>query len=158
MPCYGPNFALGMQRLIGAQQSFTRSGLPTYLRLKNFVDTQNQQWSELGFAITPVAGTTGTVDILISPPPTFQMISVHNIGMSEGKLRFGARMFTVSGEFVSKQLVAQGLSNPEDIWKGQKVLGLVTENLLFSIEDIKHVDISGVPVLWRLTANANELR
>lgn len=157
MACTGPKFAFAMQRLIGAQQRYMRSGLPTYLRLKNFPDTQGQQWSQLGFAVTPVSGGHGTVDILIDPPPATSMISVHNIGMSNGKLRFGARLFTISQEFVLKQMAARGITDPRLVWI-DSVVGLITENLLFSIEDIKHRDLSSVPVLWMLTANANEMR
>lgn len=158
MSSLGPNFAFGAQRLLGAHQRFIRSGLPTYLRFKNFADTQTAQWSELGFAITPVSGTTGTVDILISPPPSSSMISVHNIGMSEGKLRFGARLFQVSQEFVSAQMAALGYTDPRQVWIGAKTVGLITENLLFSIEDIKERYVCGTQVAWILTCNANELR
>lgn len=158
MSSMGPQFSFGAQRLLGAQQRFIRSGLPTYLRFKNFEDTQTKQWSELGFAITPVNDSSGTVDILISPPPGSSMISVHNIGMSEGKLRFGARLFTVSQEFVAKQMSAFGLTDPRQVWIGPKTVGLITENLLFSIEDVKHRDVCGGLVAWMLTCNANELR
>lgn len=257
-----------------------RNGFPVYLRLKNFVDTQNQEWSELGFTIQPIAnpsgvlpgpvydglvltgagtlhsltmgqdtylytengaegntvglaqafvdyaatltgallnasplvtasvsgnlvelaplgvsggvldvscgtidalyddtetlvGTTlqfwnmdpealsiapvGTTDILIKPPPTVSMISMHNIGISGGKLRFGARAFAIAATWVAQQCIAQNISDQNQIWRNPNVVGLVCEGMLFSIEDIKHQELAGTTVTWTLICNNTEL-
>lgn len=155
----GLQFGYGITRLLDAHQRFVRAGYPVYLRLKNFTPVQNEMWAQLGYSIAPTGtAQTGTEDILIDPPPSVASISIHNIGMSAGKLRFGARRFLISQTFVSAQMQAQGLTAARMVWEGPNVLGLVTETLLFSIEDIKHQEVTGTTVSWTLTCNANELR
>jgi hypothetical protein len=154
----GVQSSFGVQRLIDAQQRWARASFPVYLRLRNFPDVQGQQWAQLGFRIAPSGGPVGVTDILIDPPPGVRMVSIHNIGMSAGKLRFGARIFQISATFVNKQVVAQGLTDQNLVWRGPNVVGLVSEELLFSIEDIKHAEYSGQTISWQITANANEIR
>jgi hypothetical protein len=85
------------------------------------------------------------------------MVSVHNIGQSDGKLRFGARTFLVSATFTDAQVAARQLADQTLVWRSSDVVGLVTENLLFSIEDITHQEVDGKTVSWVLTCNASEL-
>jgi hypothetical protein len=149
----------GLQRLIDAKERYERGSHPVYLRLREFVEPDTQLWAQMGFSISP-SGTAqvGTQDVLITPQPASTMVSLHNIGMSEGKLRFGARMFTVSASFVDAQVITQTLANQDLVWRGNNVLGLVTDNLLFSIEDITHEEWQGKTISWMLTCNSNELR
>lgn len=156
MPSYLP-FGYGAQRLVDAQQRFIRSGLPVYLRLREFTVVGNEEALQLGFR-TQVPGSGGISDVLIAPPPSTSAVSVHNIGQSNGKLRFGARIFGISATFTEKQVTARSLANQELVWRAKDVVGLVTEGLLFSIEDIKHRDVAGRIVMWFLTCNANELK
>ncbi|MDE2102961.1 MAG: hypothetical protein KGL39_37300 [Patescibacteria group bacterium] len=154
-------FGYGLRRLVDAQQNFVRAGHPVYLRLRNFPVVQTQQWAELGFSITPSGSPTGTSDILIAPPPGVIMMSLHNIGMSAGKFRFGARQFMVSHSFVQAQMTTQGISDPlqaNQIWEGSNVVGLVMEELLFSIEDVRHQEVAGETVWWLLRCNANTIK
>lgn len=160
MPCgNGPTFATGVQRLVDSAQRYRRGSLGFCLRLRNFPDLQNQPWSQLGFQIAPTGSTqTGTADVPIKPPPTVTMVPMKNIAASNGKLRYGARKLTISHSFVLAQMKAQSLTDPMNVWNGAAVVGLVSENKLFSIEDIEHIEISGVTVQWFLTVNVNELR
>jgi hypothetical protein len=105
-----------------------------------------------------VGATQGFTDILISPVPTSSMLSMHNIGMSNGKLRFGARSVRVSQSFVSAQVNAQNLTDQNLVWRGPQVLGLISENLLMSIEIIKHIEIAGQSIVWDLWVNCSEIR
>ena len=100
----------------------------------------------------------GFTDILIDPPPNIEMVSMHNIGQSGGKLRFGARIVTVSQGFVAQQAAAQGLTDQNLVWRGPQVVGLVSESLMFSIVDINHSELSATSVYWYLTCNVSELR
>jgi hypothetical protein len=156
---YNVNFGLGFQRLIANNQQYMRAGDPVYLRLRNFPDVQNQTWAQLGFSISPT-GTAqiGTTDILITPPPGVEMISLHNIGQSMGKLRFGARLFVISANFTDAQVKAQGLSDESLVWRGPNVVGLYCDNQLFSIENINHKEVAGKTVVWMLTCQSNEER
>lgn len=154
----GPQFGFGAQRLFDARQRFVRGGQPVYYRIKNFPDTQGQNYSDLGFIIAPSGTITGTTDILITPQPDVTYVSMHNIGQSNGTLRIGARYFVVSASFVNAQMAAQSVTDANMIWRGPQFLGLVTEGLLFSVVTYEHKDVSGSEVLWWLTCNANEIR
>jgi hypothetical protein len=152
------NLGYGMERLINTHQNYFRAAFPVYLRLRNFDSVQTQDWAALGFSVAPSGRVTGTTDILIAPPPDVMMVSVHNIGQSNGKLRFGARVFLVSQSFVRCQVTEQGLENQNSVWNGPRVVGLVSEGLLFSIENIAHEELGGSSVSWLLTCNASEVR
>lgn len=156
---YGPNFGYGFQRLIDSHQRYMRAGSTVYLRLKNFPDTQEDLYSELGFMASPSGNSEllGTTDIEISPPCSVEPVSVHNIGQSMGKLRFGAKVFVVSATFVDAQVAEQGLSDQSLVWRGSNVVGLVADNQLFSIEDVVKKEIAGKTVVWILTCNAAEI-
>lgn len=266
----GLQFGFGMQRLLDANQRYMRSSLPVYLRLRNFVDPQTQQWAQLGFQIAPTgapagssnapvaftfvaqgAGTVhsitigtntysyteelgqssdqlaaamaesaatpqnnllpddqyvivsvnanvitltpmgvsgaviplsatdgninalmwvtndpsqtlndakGVTDILIDPPPSITMTSSRNILASQGKLRFGARDVRISATFTDAQVKDRALANQALVWRGPEVVGLVTENLLLSIESVIHEELAGKTVQWFLQCNALELR
>ena len=147
----------GFQRLIDAKQRYDRAGFPVYLRLRNFqVPANNQLWAQMGFTLTSPSGSNvGTTDILIDPQPSAIMISLHDIGQSEGKLRFGARTFAISASFVDVQQAAQNLPTQRAVWEGPNVVGLITEGLVFSIEDIAHEEWQGKTTTWILTCNAN---
>lgn len=153
-----------MRRLVDAQMRWARAGKAVYLRLRDFPDIQNTDWAQLGFAIAPSGSAKGTSDILIDPPPAVNMISLHNIGQSMGKLRFGARLFVVSATFVARQVVARGivasngLSAEDLVWRSPNVVGLVTQGLLFSIEDVGHEEYGVGTVTWLLTCNSTEVR
>jgi hypothetical protein len=153
------NIGYGVQRLIDAQQRYTQnSRMPVLLRLRNFSSQQSQLYAQLGYVLTPSAGTAGFIDVPIQPPPSMRMVSQHNIGMSAGKLRFGARDYIVTGSFVQAQQSALGLARPELVWIGAQTVGIVADNQLFSIEQYVHEEIGGMSVVWTLTCNANELK
>lgn len=153
------NIGFGIQRIIDAQQRFIRNvRQPVYMRVRNFTEPQNALWAQLGYRLTPASGPTGTTDMLIDPPPMTRLESMHNIGMSNGKLRFGARSFVISQTFVSAVQSALELSAPEQVWIGQQVVGLVGYNVLWSIESYTPEDLGGETILWTLICNANELK
>jgi hypothetical protein len=155
----GPSLGYGIQRLMDAQMRYMRAGPPVYLRLRNFASIEDQTWAQLGFAVSP-SGTeeVGTTDILIRPQPAVMMVSVHNIGMSTGKLRFGARTFLISATFVDRQVRSQALTNQDLVWRAPEVVGLVIGDQLFSIEDISHEELGGKTISWLLTCNASEIK
>ena len=154
----GQSFGYGIQRLIDADLRFIRNAHPTYLRLRNFEDLQNNLAIQMGFTLKPIGEPTGTRDILIQPTPAVRMVSLHNIGQSMGKLRFGARHFIISASFVELMMKMQGITNQDLVWRGQNVVGLALDNQLFSIEDIAHEEAAGRTVVWTLTCNSNEAR
>lgn len=150
------SLAPGIQRLIDSAQRFASATQPVYLRLRNFTPPSTAA-AALGFpAVSSASG--GITDCPVIPPPSVRMISTHNIGMSNGKLRFGAKEFLVSATFVTGQLSAMNLTDPALVWRSPLVVGLVTDGLLYSIELVTHQEIGGNIITWRLSCNANELR
>src|SRR3954468_10870516 len=94
-------FAEGIRMLLDGQYRFSRAGLQVYMRIQNFPSDGGFQ--ELGAPFTPSdanPANTGYTDILIDPPPQVNDVSMHNVGMSGGKLLMGARYFTISHSFV----------------------------------------------------------
>lgn len=154
----GPYIGYGVQRVLDAQLRYTRSTLPVYLRMRNFTPPVNSLAAELGFGWTPSGDDKGTTDIEVMPPPAVAMVSTHNIGQSGGKLRFGARTFLFTQTFVTAMLERFNLPDGMTLWRNDALIGFVTDDKLFSIEDIKHRDLGGQTVAWMLTCNANDLK
>jgi hypothetical protein len=155
----GINIGYGIQRLIDAQMRYLDANrVPVSMRFRDFVPPTDQLYAQLGYVITPDSGGAGTTDVLINPPCSTRLVSMHNIGMSQGKLRFGAREFTISQSFINAQQLALGLATPEQLWLSKQLVGLVGYGVLWSIELYASDDVGGIPVVWTVTANANELR
>lgn len=149
---------------IDANMRYLRNSHPVYLRLRNFTAPvqPGNIFAQLGFSQTPTSGPTGTTDFLIDPPPSVRMLSQHDIGMSMGKLLFGARQFGISGSFSCKMAALLGLpydqNGVEQFWYNTQIVGLVTDQLLFDIKQVDHEEVGGVTVMWTLLGNANQVR
>ena len=155
----GLQFGYGFRRLFDANQRYMRPAGPVYLRMRNFADPQMQPWAQYGFAISPSGSSSvGTTDTLIDPPPSWKTVSMHNIGMSNGKLRFGAKEFLISHTFVKQQMSLQNVSDATLIWRGPKVVGLVENGLVCSIEQYVPDMLAGDVISWIITANVGEIR
>lgn len=161
------NMTYGIRRIFDANQRFLQPGLATYLRVRNFADPQTQPWAQYGFSISPSGSAqTGTTDILIDPPPSHRMVSMHNIAMSAGKLRFGAREIIVSHTFVLQQMDAWNLQDPTLVFRGPNIVGFVLAlsatapqiNTLASIEQYSADVVAGDILAWVCLCNCNELR
>lgn len=153
------DFSYGQRRLLDSYQNLMASGPPVFLRLRNFTIPIPSAAVELGFALSPTGtADVGTTDICIEPAPSVNWVSVHNIGQSAGKLRFGARTFLVSHTFVLAQCSSMGIADPSTLWRSPFVVGLVTENSLYSVESVTSEQLSGQTVSWLLVCNGNELK
>ena len=155
---YGPDFSFGVQRLIGAVQRYTGATTPVYMRFRNYATLPQTQAAMLGLPVTPdpLMVTPGTSDVLVDPPPSMNTLSLHDIGISGGKLRFGAKSFLIQAGWVSAQAQTFGFTDPKLVFN--QAVGVVNENMLYSIEDIQHEAVTGCIVSWILVCNANELR
>ena len=155
----GLNIGCGLRRLIDQQMRYVNAARgPIYMRFRNFDPPQDSMYAQLGYTISPSGSATGTTDVLINPPPGTKLVSMHNIGMSSGKLRFGARDWVISHTFIGLQQLALGLATPEELWLSKKLVGIVGYGVLWSIELYASDDVGGVPVVWTLSCNANEQR
>jgi len=148
-------FGEGIRMLLDGHYRFVRSGLRVYLRVQNFNNSGGFQ--ELGVPL-PAATDSGYTDIMVDPPPAVTDVSMHNIGMSGGKLLMGARSFKVNHSFVlAMRDKYKGI--PDDIsvffnWDGTaKVVGFVYENRMHEIVTYKHTDVAGETISWTLTCN-----
>lgn len=159
----GIPFGFGQRMLLDAHQRFTRSGLPAYLRIRNFTEDEpgtSSDYLEFGDSIAPTGSDIGYKDILIVPPPQVQDVSLHNIGLNAARLNFGSKIFTISHTFVKQQLQEfPGITDDYEVWRdrdGYKVIGLFYNDRIFSIEDIRTREAGGERVAWRLICNALE--
>lgn len=160
----GIPFGFGQRMLLDAQMRYVRSGLPVYLRIRNFLEQEtdgtSSDYLDFGDSIAPSGTDVGYKDILIDPPPNVQDVSLHNIGVLAGRLNFGSRIFTISHTFVLNQMSQfPGITDPYEVWRdrdGYHTIGLFYNNRIFSIEDIRHREVAGETVAWRLICNALE--
>ena len=161
----GIPFGQGVQYLFDNQQRFTRAGLPVYLRVRNYEDVG--EYLEVGVPFAPT-GTdsfnTGYTDVQILPPPSVQDVSLHNIGLLSGRLNFGSRVFIVSNSFVVSQMEQYSIADPYDVFRDRtdldgkqfKVVGIIYNSRMFSIESLTHKEVAGVTINWKLVANSLE--
>lgn len=162
----GIPFGTGIQFLFDNQQRFTRAGLPVYLRIQNFLDQGS--YLEVGVPYAPTgtaAFNTGYTDILVDPPPAVQDVSLHNIGLLASRLNFGSRIFIISNTFVVKQQTDNYILDPYDVFRDRtdsrdnsqyKVVGILYNDRMFSIESITHKEVAGQTINWKLVCNALE--
>lgn len=155
-----PISAFGIRRLIDANQRYMRTGLPMYIRTKNFTDSPAT--AELGFVFVPTASgaQVGTTDVLISPPPTISLVSMHSLAMAQQagvELRAGARKVVISHTWVEQQQKLLGYATPQLVFNSPNVVGLVTDNLLLEIVQLIHKDVFGQYLEWILTCNTSEV-
>lgn len=148
--------ANGLRMISDGWLRFFQPGLSCWLRLQVF-DPSSTDFAQLGFIPTVTGAVSGVMDIPVQPPADVKEISLHNIGMSGGKLRFGAREFVVSHTFVAQQMQACGYTDPMQVFNDPAVLGLYYDSRIFSIESITHEDFGGDYVLWHLLCNASEV-
>lgn len=157
MPTGGAS-AWGMRSLADTFFRYFQPGLCCYLRLQ-VVDTTTTSYGQLGFQPTVTGaqpGQSGIFDILIDPPADVREVSMHNIGISGGRLQFGARTFLISHTFVLNQMAERSFTDPYQVWRDPSVIGLYYNQRLFSIESISHEDVGSETTLWQLICNASE--
>jgi len=158
----GVSFGTGIRMLFDSVQKYTRSALPVYLRVKNFKDQGD--WDEVGVPFVPTgeaSAETGYTDIEIQPTPGVQDVSLHNIGLNAGALRFGARIFHISNTFVMDQMAEYEIDDPYAVFRqrdGYQAVGLFYNERLFSIESMTHFEVAGQIINWKLICNAVETR
>lgn len=151
----GLPFAEGLRMMVDNQQRFTRAGLEVFLRVQNFASEGDFQEMGVPYVTNQANGYT---DILIDPPPQVIDVSMHNIGMSGGKLLLGARTFQVSHSFVLKMReLNPGITDNIAVWYNwdgnTPVLGIVYENRMHEIVFYTHKEIAGETISWKLTCN-----
>ncbi len=83
-------------------------------------------------------------------------LPLRNIGIAGGKLRFGAKCILISSTFVDAQAALLQFTDPKQVFN--QCIGIVNENMLYSVEDMQHEMVGGRIINWILICNANELR
>lgn len=148
----------GLRRLQDLQLNYKRTTTPAYLRYRAFGDIGNRQFAQLGFTIRPDPNVNpvGTTDVPIVPAPTMATMPLRNIGIVGGKLRFGAKSIMISSTFVDAEAARLQFTDPKQVFN--QCLGIVNENMLYSIEDMQHEMVGGRIINWMLVCNANEIR
>jgi hypothetical protein len=73
------------------------------------------------------------------------------------ELRMGARSVTVSHTWVKSIQLANGYSNPNQVFTDDSVVGFYHDRLLYQIVSYTHRDLYGDYVDWNCLCNANEI-
>lgn len=156
----------GLTRVMDSMTRFLRPGTDhgiCFLRVKNFVESGPVQ--QLGFSFTPTASgaLSGFTDYQIDPPPSIQVVSMHNIGqavLAGIQLRLGARSVLISHTFVAANMILRGFTDPRQVFEDKSTLGIVINNgrTILSIEAVMPDLAYGSAASWTLTGNANEIR
>ena len=160
----GGLFAQGLIGLLDGQQRYVRSEEMCFLRLQNFKNDGDFQEVGVPYAPTGVEkAKTGFTDILIDPPPETIDTPNKDIGLSGGKLMFGARDFIVSVTFVLDIMEKYpDIDDPIDVFRkfdgNTPVIGLIYSNQLWSIESIVSRELGGQIISFKLSCNALENR
>lgn len=136
-------------------QNYMQDALPCYL-IRKATNAENTDYASLGFQISVTGGQGGYTTQQILPMPEVEDVSTHDIGMSGGRLQFGARKFTISDTFVRNQMAALGLTDPYLVFRDPLVLGILYNGRLFAIEILVHDDFGGEALVWTVTGNALE--
>lgn len=165
----GGLFAAGLQSMLDGQQRFVRGGLQCFLRVQNFPSTGDFQEVGTVITFTGVGPNGGFTDLFIDPPPEVLDISMHNIGMSGGRIQFGAKKFWISQTFVDNMMQTYpAILDPYNVfrtWDGgvnntgpqtASVIGLIYGDRLYSIETIHQKPVGGKTVAWEIIANLFE--
>lgn len=152
--------AWGIRSLADGFFRYWQPGQATYLRLQNNTDASTTaSYGQLGF-VPAVSGAqpgqSGFNDILINPPADTVDVSLHNIGMSGGRLQFGAKIFTISHTFVLQQMALRNLTDDHLVWRAPEVIGLYQNNRIYTIESITDETIGSDKTLWKLMCNRME--
>ena len=150
----------GARFIFDAHQNWTGEGLPVYLRTQN-ADDSAQDYADTGFEVTVTSPAllagAGTTDTLVQPPPLVEPLSLMDIGIMGGKLQFGARKFTVSHTWVMQWMIANGYSNPLDVFLDpSKVIGFYHDNQLWQIRQCNHIDLGGATLYWEIMCDASQ--
>jgi len=154
----GIPFAYGVRFLYDQHLSFWRPGLPVALRIRNF-EVPESGYAELGFSFSPsgqMALDQGFTDICIKPQPEVKDVSFRDIGLNQGRLNFGARIFAVSHTFVLRRMKEMKYTDPYQVWRDPSVIGIFYNGRLFSIVVPLHEEYGGQTLVWNLTCNAPE--
>lgn len=145
-----------MRNLLDNHQRATHPGLTVYLRVENAVDDE-EEFVTYGFQVA-VTGSelAGTSDIEIEPPPDVQALSQRDIGLLGANLKFGAHSFLISHTWVLKRMEELALTDPRQVFRAANVVGIVYQERLYSIEELKPEDVHNETISWMVLGNALE--
>lgn len=140
-----------------AQLFVTAPGMDVYLRIKNDSEV-GQEYLEYGFqlSVTGLADQPGFRDIKIVPPVSVQQVSLHDIGLNQASLSFGAHKFRISHTFVMSQMQQKGYSDPYEVFTNAEVIGLYYNQRLFSIDSILPETVGNEAIHWDIVGNMHK--
>jgi hypothetical protein len=144
-----------LRDLLDDRLRVTHSGATVYLRMK--LDKQvDREFEEYGFTLHTV--DADLIDMEIEPPPSVSNVSMHNIGMSDTRLQFGAHQFEVSHTFIEEMMDRLGVTDGYSVWRHSTVVGIMYDGSLFSLESIVPKAANKEIVKWIITGNQQEQR
>ena len=144
-----------LREILDGNLNFTTPGLNVYLRTKNTVE-DSQEFVEYGFQVSASGSGSGFTDTLIEPPPSVEPVSMHNIGLNQARLQFGAHKFDISHNWVSEIMDHLGYDDGFQVFRDPTVVGIVYNSRLFSLESILPESVNDEIIRWIIVGNMQE--
>lgn len=152
----------GIQQTLDIASRFTGKAFPTYLRVQNEPEIQDEEFVQFGFQVSASGGAV-TTDVLIDPPPIVTDIPLRDIGLNAAQLSFGSKKFQVSQGFVAQRQLEMGYQEPGTglpdyymVFRHPSVVGIYYNSRLFKIVSILPDVIGTNPTWWFLLGQFQE--
>jgi len=152
-------FGYGARYMMDQTMKFTGEGLPVFLRMQP-VDESVNDVADIGFIVTvsgSLTGSAGYTDHQIIPQPIMEVGNSNRIGVEETQMQFGPTNFTISQTWVLQMMDQFGYIDPLQVFRDRRVIGLVVNNEIYSIENISDRHAGGQIVYWDLVTKKADL-
>lgn len=148
--------SFGIQRTFDVASRFVGKSFPTYLRIYNQPEVEDEEFAQFGFQVS-ASGQAVTTDVLIDPPAMVTDISLRDIGLNAAQLPFGSKKFQISQAWVMCRQLEKGYQEPGTelpdyyrVFRDKSVVGLYYNSRLFKIVSILPDVIGTNPTTWTL--------
>ena len=155
------NFGFGFaaRYMMDATMKFTGEGTSVSLRVAN-IDESLSDFADIGLTVTvsgALSGSAGYIDYPISPMPIVAMVPTRRSQVPEVQLQIDDVKFTISHTWVLSQMTVMGVPNAMMVFRDRRVMGIVYQGELHSIESIIDQNAGGQIIYWEVTTAKVEL-
>lgn len=152
-------FGFGARFMLDRVQQFQAEGTPVYIRMTDIDQTASEaDFADIGFSIG-ASGVSGTyTDYQIIPQPFIEIMPSKRWGIPETQQQVDGILFTVSHNWVLSQMAKFGFQNNLSVFRDPRVMGLVWNNELHTVEWVKEDHAGGQIINWSIMTNAAYLK
>ena len=149
-------FGFSARYMMDQTMKFYGEGLPVFLRMQ-LVDESLSDFADIGLQVS-VSGSVsgGYQDYQIVPQPIVEMVPTRRGDVPEVQMQIDDIKFTISHSWVLSQQATLGLSSPMQVFRDRRVVGLVFDNEVCSIESIIDQQAGGQIIYWEVTTSRAE--